>query len=190
MTHLATTLDDNFATTASAGLGLLRCGLHGRLGRRVRSRDGFASFSVEALALLTDTKLSGDALLVVAVTCALATGVWEVSGVLAAAVSDDDATGLKAHCLPLRSGKWRWFESWCRRRAGSGRSRAWFRGEFSNGNAMRSVVAIVLGTFAHRNFVREILVALAEAGDAGVGEIIHKQTAVSLANLSSGIGAG
>ena len=168
-THLAAALDDNFATTASTGLGLLRGGLHGRLRSRSGTGDVLAPFSVEALALLADAKLCGDAVLVVAFTCARATGVREVSSILAAAVGDDDATRLNALSLPLRSREWRWFESWRHRGTSGGRSRGWFWCDFFNGNAVRSVIAIVLGTFAHRNLVREILVTLAQAGDAGVG---------------------
>ena len=168
-THLAAALDDNFATTASTGLGLLRGGLHGRLRSRSGTGDVLAPFSVEALALLADAQLSGDAVLVVAFACARATGVREVSSILAAAIGDDDATGLNALSLPLGSREWRWFESWRHRGTSGGRSRGWFWCDFFNGNAVRSVIAIVLGTFAHRNLVREILVTLAQAGDAGVG---------------------
>ena len=167
--HLATALNNNLATTASAGLSLLLGGLRGRLRSRGGSGDILAPFSVEALALLADTQLSGDAVLVVAFTCARATGVREVSSILAAAVGDDDATGLNTLSLPLRSREWRWFESWRHRGTSGGRNRGWLRGDFFNGNTVRSVVAIVLGTFAHRNFVREILVTLAQAGGAGVG---------------------
>ena len=168
-THLAAALDDDFATTAGAGLGLLPGGLHGRHGRRVRSGDVLAPPSVEALALLADTKLSVDAILAIAVTCALAAGVGEVSSILAAAVGNDDATGLNALSLPLRSRERRWFESWRHRGTSGGRSRGWFWCDIFNGNAVRSVVAIVLGAFAHRNFVREILATPAQAFGAGVG---------------------
>jgi len=169
LAYLAAALNDNLAATSCAGLGLLLGRLHCWLSRRIRSGNLLAPSSVEALALLADAYLSFNTFLAVAVTGPLATSVRKISSVFAAALGGDDATGLNALSLALRSRKWRWLESWRGRRTGGGGGRAWFGREIDGRNTVGSVVAVVLGTFTDRYLVREILAALAKTGNAGVG---------------------
>lgn len=166
---LAATLNNNLATSAGTGLCLLSSRRHGRFRSRGGCGDFLASLSVETLALLTDTQLSFLAFLVVAVARARPTSIRESSCTLTAAVSDNDATRLGALGLTLRRRKWRWLERWRDCRTGGGGGGARLGSHLTRRDAMRAIVAKVLGAFAYRNLVREIFVASTDTKGAGVG---------------------